>query len=414
MTNKIIEKKHYSIISNWSALFTKIAFMILFPGLFFYHSLLGLGIIGPVLGGYLSIIALLLLVPLLFIFVKTLILKAIFLTKTDIFVFMYILYFIVIISANSICGANTDIAIFHITANFQFITIYLIYKMMNIENDKYQFIIGLCLVVMTFIVFVNSINGAFYLKSSTDSAYKEVVATYQAFALVYFATFIVFIVRVKRTFARLVIYLAVIPALYLNGARGEFAALFLLIAFVEFYYITKRKLILLVCSTVILIAVLVNLSQDLLLNITPDNRILALLSYSTDESISERRLLAERGYLAIKQSPLLGSYASYPPGEYIHNIFSAWVDLGLAGFLFLTLLLIIPLVRAMIRLYLFKEKSPLLLMSFSLLGTSLFLLVFGKYFTYLLIPAALGSYSAYELKTKLNRKHGTRFAHSAS
>jgi hypothetical protein len=66
-----------------------------------------------------------------------------------------------------------------------------------------------------------------------------------------------------------------------------------------------------------------------------DNRILELLDLSQSTSANKRHHLTVYAMQTIAAHPILGDYASYKPGYYSHNVLSAWVDLGLFGFVYL-------------------------------------------------------------------------------
>jgi hypothetical protein len=115
------------------------------------------------------------------------------------------------------------------------------------------------------------------------------------------------------------------------------------------------------------------------------NRIFNYIEHqSTSGSYYEREAAAEHALRVIKQSPLLGDFASYPAGLYSHNILSAWVDYGLTGFIlhigvFITAIFVLyyqraridlPFMRIMLSLIIIAE---VFLKSHSYFLTSMFL-----------------------------------------
>ena len=130
----------------------------------------------------------------------------------------------------------------------------------------------------------------------------------------------------------------------------------------------------------------------------PDSRVANLLDLQHDSSSNERSRIASEGLNKIMESPILGSYGKYEKGEYIHNILSAWYDLGLFGFLFILIISIAPALELGINIALGRAQTNREISAFSILAVTIVLLLVGKYFTYLLLPAALGLYSSSKLK----------------
>ncbi len=97
----------------------------------------------------------------------------------------------------------------------------------------------------------------------------------------------------------------------------------------------------------------------------------------------------------IAANPVLGDYASYPAGDYAHNVLSAWVDLGLFGFIFLIALLLLPALSLIPRGLSGASTSHECLLAFFLLSVTLFLLLTSHYFVDMTTGAALGAFSNY-------------------
>jgi hypothetical protein len=88
-------------------------------------------------------------------------------------------------------------------------------------------------------------------------------------------------------------------------------------------------------------------------------------------------------------------------GLYAHNIFSAWVDLGFVGFVWLLLMLLIPFCVLAARAWGSRpdDDLPDLMLTLVLLAVTLLLLFTAKEFTYMLTGAALGRYARYRYET---------------
>jgi hypothetical protein len=374
-----------------------LAFLALFPGFFFYQSALGLGDIPAVLGGYFSPVALAFAPVLATLYLVKVKRERHFLARTDFLFFCFLLYFFFVVALNFSIGADKDIVASHLVAIIHFFVVFLIFRMAEFNSKTIKWSAFLCLIGMTFLIFYFSVDGSFYLKQEGNSSDSESVATYQGFARSYFLTFLIVMPFMKRLPMRLLAYLICVPALFLNGARSELMALIVAIVLIEISH-ARYWLALLVGSLIIFTPLI--LYFDDIIRMLPDNRSLELLHLSQSSSWEARKFLFAHALRTIGQNPLLGDYANYfgvGIGAYAHNIFSAWVDLGLFGFLYLLCMLVFPMYFLFVDVVFRKGKTKPdeLVLAFSLMFVTLFLLFTSKSYTYMLIAAALGSYSSY-------------------
>ena len=223
-------------------------------------------------------------------------------------------------------------------------------------------------------------------------------------------TVLILIPFVKAVPLRIVIYTLSVAALFVNGSRSEFVATLLGIALIEILNARHRLLIL--CVSMLLVAFVAGYSSELM-QLLPDNRTLQLLDLSEASSWDERGFAFHHALETIFRSPVLGDYGSYldlgVQGLYAHNIFSAWVDLGFVGFVWILLMLLIPFcVLAMEALRARPEEDlPELMLTLELVAVTLLLLFTAKEFTYMLTGAALGRYARYRYG-KYRRMPGRR------
>jgi O-antigen ligase len=124
----------------------------------------------------------------------------------------------------------------------------------------------------------------------------------------------------------------------------------------------------------------------------PESRITALADLKQDNSSNERDRMARDGMEKIFESPLTGAYGEYEEGGYIHNIMSVWQETGFLGALFFLFMLGVPVAK-LISAIIAEQSSHKDNVAISILLTAILLLIAGKYFTYLLVPAALAAYS---------------------
>lgn len=375
------------------------AFLALFPGFFFYHTVLGLGLISAVLGGYFAPVALLFAPPLLFFYAYKIRRDKAHLGQADVFFWLYIAYFLTLVGIHSSAGANRVIVGNHLLGALYILNMFLIFRLTDFNRGVARFLLLATLAGMSAIVFSYSADGAFYLAPMGTALNPESLATYQGFSRSYLFTFMAAIAFCRSNLLRILLYCVAAPTLFVNTARSEFVAMLFVIPIIEVYYARHKTLL-----TAVLLAIFLGvwLNLEYLLSLVPDNRILELLDLSQSASAKKRQQLSAYAINTIAQFPIFGDYASYTPGFYSHNVLSAWVDTGFFGFVFVLALVTLPLLQMLIRGYFLPRPSPILLLGFTLACITLLLLLTSHYFTDMLIGATLGTYSKY----RYGRKHG--------
>jgi hypothetical protein len=372
------------------------AFLAVFPGFFFYHSAAGLGLIELVLGGYRSIVAAAFALPLLFFYVRLLpTLKA---KWIDAAFFGFVGYLLLVVGLNFVLGADADVLRGHFFSAIQWTSVFLMFRLGGFRSRWFVRAAWASLFGMSAITFAFAQDGFFYLTQLglNDS---ESLASYQQLALSYTMVFFVLLMATKQLLIRSALFILCIATLWLHGARSEFAAVFLVLAAMEFVH-SRRRGSIAMATAVLAMALYAGL--DVIIAALPDNRMVQLFDLSENTSWQSRNELLDQALSTIASNPLLGDYGSYVKaarfsgaGDYAHNILSAWVDLGLPGFVYLSLLLAVPLFR--LGSFAFgQHRDPLFLMALSLTLFSGMLLVVAKEFTYLPIAAALGAYASFE------------------
>ncbi|MEO6352537.1 MAG: hypothetical protein ABIO64_05620, partial [Burkholderiaceae bacterium] len=240
-----------SVINKGKIATINFAFLLLFPGFFFYQTLLGLGLISAFLGGYFSIISLTIIFPIIFFYYIEIKFVKDYFSKNDLYFFIFLAYFFLVIIINFSFGANTEIVKTHLLSVIYLINIFIIFKIIDL-NDKILKIISITsLMIMSVIIFYFSTDGAFNLALLEESKNQVSVATYQGFARSYLLTFVLTIIFIRSITTRVLIYCIAVPALFLNSARSEFVAMLFLIPIIEIYY-SKNKINLIIIILVIL------------------------------------------------------------------------------------------------------------------------------------------------------------------
>lgn len=378
------------------------AFFLLFPGFFFYHSLLGLGVMGAVLGGFFAPASLLVVLPLVYMYLMRIRREPSRLTKPDIAFGVFLAYFFAVVAANAALGARMVHVVHHILGILFLLNVFLIYKAIDFSGRQFRRIGLLSLLAMSGIVFSFSIDGVFYLGALGIAKDAESLATYQGFSRSYLFTFVPIIAYTRSPWLRMLLYCIGAPTLFFNTARSEFIALLFLIPIVEFYH-SRNKLAVAFVFAALVVTVSIYL-QDIIA-LLPHNRILELLDLSQSTSASKRHHLTVYAIQTINNHPFLGDFGSYPPGLYAHNVLSAWVDLGFVGFAYLMVMITAPAIVMFIREYFSSRNYSQFLLPFSLASITVLLLLTSHFFTDMLIGATLGCYSTYWYGRKHEKRH---------
>lgn len=387
------------------------AFFALFPGFFFYHTLLGTGASGAFLGGYFSPVSLIFILPLVILLLRQYRRFPCYISTIELHYAIFLLYFLIVICLNTVAGANRAIVMNHISCILFMINVFIIFRMIDFSSTLFRVMALMALTAMSTIAFSYSVNGVFYLGALGTAKDADSLATYQGFARSYLVTFLAFIVFTHSLIMRLMMYAMGAATLFINTARSEFAALLFIIPVLEFYF-SRKKMVFLLATAII--CVVLNLYMDQLMAALPDNRILELLDLSQSTSASKRHHLSVHAMQTIAAHPLLGDYASYPPGYYSHNILSAWVDLGLLGFLYLNAIILLPAIPMFLREFFSIRCNANCILGFGLMCCTTLLLVTSHYFTDMLIGATLGAYAQYEYGRKYGKHRSSDIGPSTS
>ncbi len=386
------------------------AFFALFPGFFFYHTLLGTGSISAVLGGYFSPVSLVFVAPLTVVLYRRCRRSSRYFGSLERHYGAFLAYFLLVIICNSVSRATPAIVINHLLCIMFMVNTFIIFSVIDFSSHVFRIAAISTLLTMTSIAFSYSVNGVFYLGALGVAKDSDSLATYQGFARSYLVTFLPFIAFTRYLVLRLTLYAIATATLFINTARSEFVALLFVIPIIEFYF-SKHKLLFVLAGA--LIFVLLKLYMDQLMAALPDNRILELMDLSHSTSANKRHHLSEHAMHTIAAHPILGDYASYAPGYYSHNILSAWVDLGLFGFLYLNAILILPAIPMFLREYFTGRRNGDFILGFSLVCCTALLLLTSHYFTDMLIGATLGAYAQYQYGRKYGKHRSPDFSASS-
>ena len=386
------------------------AFLALFPGFFFYHFLLGTGRIHAFLGGYFAPVSLAFAFPITVFYIRQLRQNRSRLLPNELYYGGFLAFLCVVAVVNGANGKNPVIVIAHLLGALYMANTFIMFKMIDFAHPEVRYPSLLCLLGMSGIIFSYSVDGVFRMDAMGLALDPSALSTYQGLARSYLVNCLCVVAYTRSLPLRAFLYVVGAISLFFNTARSEFVALLFAIPFIEFYFARHKTVFAIVIA---LIASLIAMNLDHLLSMMPDNRIMELLDLSHSTSAIARRHLAELAMRTISTYPIFGDYASYAPGHYAHNIMSAWVDLGLFGFIYLVALLAFPTVSMLVRGYFSREDSGDLILGFSMACATILLLIKSHFFTDMLIGVMLGAYSRYRLKGRYPKGRSTESGPSA-
>jgi hypothetical protein len=168
-----------------------IAFLLLFPGFFFYHTAIGTGAVPPLLGGYFSPVCLVLLPVLALIYVGNIRNGDRFLTAMDAVFWGFCGYMFFVVAVNFALGKDGAVVKYHLLSLFHYIVAFLVFRHADFTGSRFKWAALTSLAGMAVIIPVMSVDGMFYLKQLGEAADEDSVATYQGFARSYLVTFLV-------------------------------------------------------------------------------------------------------------------------------------------------------------------------------------------------------------------------------
>lgn len=315
-------------------------FLALFPGFFFYNYLVANGYLEPVLGGYFGITAVALSPFAGLIYIRQLLSKRITLNRLDKMFLALMLYIISVATFHYINGnqMSVDIDLFQssmATVLFNII-LYLIARTVDLKSQSLQTAISASFVAMSVLIFINVSDRGMY-QINIDPNAIDSVSTYQGLGRSLSVASIFALAMARSKFAFFVIGLLSFAALFFNGARSELVGTIVALFFMMIIKFKIRQLVLIVVALV-LGAVLI--LPYLPIELIEKNRVFELMRLDDSSSALARSELMHEALRTIAAHPIFGDYGSYAytsgVGSYSHNLLSAWVDLGIFGFVFYT------------------------------------------------------------------------------
>jgi hypothetical protein len=375
-----------------------VAFIFLVPGFFFYHWFGNLGALPMLLGGYSNessalVITWSVLYLLLGIAYGRFHHKVF--SNAELMYGVFMLYFSSVAITHWIIGTERQVSVSHFASIIQLTAAFFVFRYASLDSLTLRRVLMVTVVGMTLLVYKSAFNDTLTLMlAATDNAK---VATYQGLARMFLLSVIVIIAFTQSRYARFLYYLNAAVVIFLLGARSEVAGVLVFAAGFEWSLLNRKGLVLfltvlfLFAGAAMLIAFL-----PLLNELLPDSRVLSLLmDYQADGSVQERWELNQFAMKIINANPFFGSYGSYVEiggvGSYAHNILSAWVDIGVAGFVLMLALITVIYMNLQLKPPKLQPTAVALqALGVGLLMQTIFFMVAAKGFTDVSVAVLVG------------------------
>lgn len=382
---------------NTNSRSVRACFYLALPMFFLYHSIVGQGWIPTFLGGYSTAMAALLLPVLAFNYAKHLLSGRNHRLALDGIYAAFVGYYACVLAVQYANGTHSHAVPEQFGIAFQFVTLFMLSRLAPLGDPKFQRNNLILLLLMTGLIISNADDGTFIIASLELYGVDENLANYQAYAFVYSSVMLYVLAPMKKRWQRVLIYAIGIPTLFLNGARTEFIGVILLVLVMEFIESRHKLATLLVAAAAVGIGIA---SLPYLADLFPESRTVFLfLDYSDDRSAQERAEMLHAGWKTISEHPWLGDFQSHARGAHIHNGLSAWVDLGLAGFVAYVALIAVPAFDIFI-LQRGYWRVPSYRLTFAMIFLTALFALTAKHYTHQLFPLALGIYARFLLERK--------------
>lgn len=364
-------------------------FLLTFPGYFVYHYLVSIGVLPGFLAGYSTPICLATLPVLVGFHIQMTLNRPAQEPRTiERWLWIFLLYYALLTSwelatRNLRSGADA-----HPTVILQFVAMFMLGRHVPCEHQLRRPLLLAVLVMSGMIVHFATTGG---LLAATLEAYgvqTDSLISYQGYAFAYFVTLSWLIpLMSERPWLRVSIYAIAFAALFLNGARSEFAVAVIAIACLEWFMTRSKGKALLWAGAAAMLLVLLYFAFESDLQ---DYRVITIFTdYDDDLSVQDRKGMHAAGLRSIMDNPWGGAFGSYVAGEYIHGYLSAWVDLGAPGFGLFLVLSLLPLMQLWIARRQLRDDQTLQLLLVLCVST-LLLSIAAKPFTQYMLPLTLG------------------------
>lgn len=282
-------------------------------------------------------------------------------------------------------GVNSEIT-FPLLAYFiKFLGLYVLATSVPLVHQQFAMWNRIVFIALAILILRNSSDGSYlvHLVGGVDHAQQ---LDYHGLALAFSLISLFAVVGIRALPVRWCLWAVALVGLFFIGARSEFAGFLIAVSVIELLKANSGvKIVTLGCAVLVSVFAVSALLERILLI---DSRVLGLIDLQQDQSATERQGMSRSAWSVIQDNPIFGSFAHYQPGEYAHNILSTWVDLGLAGFA--VLLLLLTSTFAMLLSCRRKGNGSAVEAAIGLSVMCFVLVLYAKTYFYQLIPLATG------------------------
>jgi len=332
-------------------------FFLLFPGVFFYSSAVAAGLIPAVLGGGFGIvasIALVALLPLLFVDIIKLRGKSLLVTTLFFILVLYTLFWLLIHHfLGDTFQKRLDVFFQVATVIAAWLTLFSIGYFWPLNLSKgYISVLLICLGGITLIVFMNiDFRRLIFLFGLSDA---DGALSYQGLSRSAAVTGLVLLSVIRSIRLSFILAVLLLTTVFFIGARSELVGVVAVLPFIAYLHYRHRPLA--TVSAVLVVSMVVLSVAGYSYDKLSTSRQFQLLNISESSSGMARASMFNQAMETIKESPVLGDFAGQvrrhdSTGAYAHNALSAWRQFGVVGFVlylslsFISLALSIRLVR---------------------------------------------------------------------
>lgn len=364
-----------------------LAFLAIFPLFYFYHFGLAQGLIPPFLAGWHG--------PMTLIFVGPLVLATlVYLSRNNLSswrdwiaatAFGFLVYAGAWLLANVVLLPNNPAHSELATAILAMAVYFLIGAMLDLNWRFLRRAVMVCWAIMALQALTN-VGGA-NLTLDLNSESGDLL--YQGLARSMMVTSMLAVAMQHKTLTRLFVGAVSITALFVIGARSELYGF--MVAYVAMEAVANRRSgvgMFLFAAVLVFAVALVASSLDML----GGSRQLQVLDLEVASSWRARQYLEGMALDQISGNPVMGVYGGHwelSEGSYAHNALSAWVSLGLIGFLLYVTLAVGAVWRAFMAMVA-QPEGELNRMAFLVGVASLLLIVVAKPFFWAVPALAWG------------------------
>lgn len=371
-----------------------IAFVIVFPVYIGYQQLVFFGVIPPALGGYFTwgtVMA----TP--FVLISLLRSERPKFGLVDILFALLCLQLIGATVAGYVYQVDMEITLNYVAFSIKFIVLAALAYVLPWGSKFYTGIFRGIFVSLSWFAIYSYIESGGVLTPATA---KILELDYQGIAYAYLVMHLISLGK-SGFYPRMFLHSTLVAVLFTIGARSEFVAAVLVIVA---YELLKARSLRVAAATAGGLALAAGAAFVVFSTNIEESRISGLFDIAYDESAIQRQRALSNALDTIANNPFSGDYGSYVAGEYAHNILSAWVDLGLFGFLVVVAICVIPLL-VLVRDYILLGDRDIHSQCTVATIVLCFLLIFAKSFTYPLLPIVVGLFQRYG-RTGRSRRSG--------